>query len=183
MSELIASLILTVALIVFSWRSLQVAGSHGFYRFFAWEAIGLLIIVNFKDWFRNPLAWNQLIAWTLLVMAIPPLILGVRSLATRGKPAEQREGEPQLLAFEKTTQLITTGIYHYIRHPLYSSLLFLNWGAFFKAPSLLGVCLASVATAFLFATARADEMECIAFFGDEYREYIKTTKRFVPFLF
>ena len=183
MIELIASIFLTLTLIVFSWRSLKVAGSHGFYRFFAWESMGLLIILNFSQWFREPTSWHQLISWVLLIIAIVPLIFGVHSLITRGKPIEQREGEPQLLAFEKTTQLITTGIYHFIRHPLYSSLLFLNWGTYFKVPSLLGVCLAGVATAFLFATARADEMECIAYFGDRYREYMKTTKRFIPFLF
>ena len=30
---------------------------------------------------------------------------------------------------------------------------------------------------------RADEDECIRFFGAEYRDYMKRTKRFVPFVF
>jgi protein-S-isoprenylcysteine O-methyltransferase Ste14 len=183
MIKIMASIFLTVGLILISWRSLKVAGSHGFYRFFAWESMGLLIILNISQWFQEPASWHQLISWGLLILAIVPLIFGVHSLVTRGKPAKQREGEPQLLAFEKTTQLIITGIYHFIRHPLYSSLLFLNWGVFFKAPGLLGGCLAGVATVFLYATARADEMECMAYFGDSYREYMKATKRFVPFLF
>lgn len=85
--------------------------------------------------------------------------------------------------FEKTTALITGGIYAHIRHPLYSSLLLLAWGISFKAPSLPGVLLAHVSTTFLIATARADEAECIRFFGDEYQEYMRTTKRFIPFLF
>jgi len=27
-----------------------------------------------------------------------------------------------------------------------------------------------------------DEKECIAYFGDSYRDYIKGTKRFIPFV-
>jgi len=36
---------------------------------------------------------------------------------------------------------------------------------------------------FLFATAKADEAECIRFFGSSYQAYMKQTKMFVPFLF
>jgi len=86
------------------------------------------------------------------------------------------------MAFEKTTTLVTTGIYHYIRHPLYSSLLLLSWGAFFKSPTLLAGDLAAAASLCLYLTARADEVECLRFFGERYREYMKTTKRFIPFL-
>ncbi len=94
-----------------------------------------------------------------------------------------REGEPQLLAFEKTSQLVTSGIYHYIRHPLYSSLLFLTWGIFFKSITLPGVVLTAAATIALILTARADEAECIRFFGENYAAYMRISKRFVPFLF
>jgi hypothetical protein len=73
-------------------------------------------------------------------------------------------------------------IYHYIRHPLYASLLYLAWGIFFKSPSLLDGCIAAVATAFLYATARADENECLVKFGGEYAEYMKATKMFIPFI-
>ena len=52
---------------------------------------------------------------------------------------------------------MTSGIYRYIRHPLYSSLFLLTWGIFFKAPGWLGLVLALAASAFLVATARADE--------------------------
>jgi protein-S-isoprenylcysteine O-methyltransferase Ste14 len=43
--------------------------------------------------------------------------------------------------------------------------------------------LALVATTFLIATARADEQECIRFFGGDYQDYMQKTKRFIPFLF
>ena len=75
------------------------------------------------------------------------------------------------------------GSYRYIRHPLYSSLLFLAWGIFFKAPSGLGIFILLAASLALFATARVDEEENIRYFGEEYLEYMRNTKMFIPFLF
>ena len=43
--------------------------------------------------------------------------------------------------------------------------------------------LVQLATLFLIATARADEAECIPYFGQSYREYMKKTKMFIPLLF
>lgn len=182
MDKITAFIVISAGLVYLSRASLRAPRSHGFYRFFAWEAIAALLILNIDVWFRHPAAWNQLISWVLLCIALVPLAFGVRSLVILGKPVEQRAGEPQLLAFEKTTTLVTGGIYRYIRHPLYSSLLFLAWGAFFKAPFGPGVLLALAATVFLIATARADEAECIRFFGPPYQAYMKKTRMFVPYV-
>ena len=44
--------------------------SHGFYRFFAWECIAAIIILNIDGWFVDPGSWHQLISWFLLVLSI-----------------------------------------------------------------------------------------------------------------
>jgi protein-S-isoprenylcysteine O-methyltransferase Ste14 len=155
----------------FSWKPLRQLGSHGFYRFFAWEAIWGLFALNVRIWFANPFSWYQLISWFLLLISLIPIIYGVLLLRNVGKPTD---------ALEATTKLVTNGIYHYIRHPLYASLLYLAWGIFFKSPSLLEGLIAAVTTAFLYATARADENECLVKFGTEYADYMKQTKMFVP---
>jgi protein-S-isoprenylcysteine O-methyltransferase Ste14 len=173
----------TLILTYISRASLRVPRSHGFYRFFAWEAILALFLLNVDAWFRDPFAWYQIISWILLFASIIPLVFGVQALQARGKPTEKRESDPSLLAFEKTTALVTTGIYHYIRHPLYSSLFLLAWGIFFKFPSLLGGILIIITTIFLVLTAKADEAECIKFFGSQYQDYMKKTRMFIPFLF
>ncbi|MFZ5905679.1 MAG: methyltransferase family protein [Chloroflexota bacterium] len=173
----------TLLLVIISRASLRQPRSHGFYRFFAWEAILALFLLNADFWFRDPFAPHQLIAWTLLFASLVPLAFGVHSLRTRGKPASHRESGPSLLAFEKTTQLVTSGIYRYIRHPLYSSLLLLAWGIFFKHPSWTGTAFVLAASFFLILTAGADEKECVQFFSVEYQEYMQKTKRFIPFLF
>ena len=183
MTQLILFAVGSIIITAISWKSLRKPGSHGFYRFFAWEIILGLFLVNVKFWFYKPFVWNQIIAWLLLFASLLPLIFGVHSLRTRGKPAHRRESDSSLLAFEKTTQLVTSGIYRYIRHPLYSSLFLLTWGIFFKSISSLTFVLAGISTVFLVLTAKADEAECTLFFGEYYLEYMKHTKRFVPYIF
>jgi len=181
--KIITFSIATLVLVYISRASVLHPRSHGFHRFFAWEAILALFLLNIDMWFAHPSAWYQVISWFLLFVCIIPLVWGLVLLRQRGIPVEQRTGDPNLLAFEKTTTLVTTGIYKYIRHPLYSSLLLLAWGIFFKSPSWPGGGLVVAATVFLSLTARADEAECIKFFGTAYEDYMKKTKRFIPILF
>ena len=183
MVKLIAFIVLSAGLIYVSRASLRAPGSHGFYRFFAWEFILALILLNLNVWFRDPFSWHQLISWFLLFVSFVPLGFGVHALTTRGKAVQRREDDAHLLAFEKTSELVTTGIYRYIRHPLYSSLLLLAWGVFLKSLTWPNVLLVLAATLSLILTAKADEVECIRFFGPEYQAYMKRTRMLVPFLF
>jgi protein-S-isoprenylcysteine O-methyltransferase Ste14 len=175
--------IATTVIAYISRASLCDPRSHGFYRFFAWECILGLLLLNVQNWFVDVSAPWQIVSWVLLLTCILPVVWGTLLLKRRGVPNEVRAGDASLLAFEKTTQLVTTGIYAYIRHPLYSSLLFLAWGIFCKLPSLTGLLLAVAATGFLLMTARADEAECVRFFGSSYQEYMRRTRRFIPFVF
>ena len=166
-----------------SRASLPVPRSHGFYRFFAWECILGLFLLNVEVWFRDPFSVPQIISWLLLIVSTFLVILGVRLLRRSGQPDDTREESP-LLAFEKTTTLVVEGIYRYIRHPMYSSLLFLAWGIFFKdVMSWAGIGLVAAATFFLTMTAKAEEGEDIRFFGAAYQDYMRRTRMFIPFLF
>lgn len=182
MAQWVAFALLSLPIVYVSRSSLRDPRSHGFYRFFVWEAILGQLCLNFGLWFAHPFAWYQMVSWLLLCVSCIPLYFGVRELVTRGKPSDSRVGDASLLAFEKTTVLVTTGVYHYIRHPLYASLWYLTWGVFFKDPSPLGLTLVTVACAGLIATAKADESECIRYFGVQYRDYMKRSKRFVPYV-
>ena len=175
-------LLVTLGLAYVSRASLLHPRSHGFYRFLAWEAILALILINLNVWFRDPFSWYQLISWFLLAVSLFLVIHGALLLKRLGK-ADARREDPSLLDFEKTTSLVTVGAYRYIRHPLYSSLLFLAWGVFFKDPSWPGGLLALAATLFLVAAAKMEEAEDIRFFGPAYRAYMKQTRMFIPFLF
>ena len=171
----------SLGLAYFSRASLLRPRSHGFYRFFSWEAILALALVNADVWFHEPTSWHQLLSWPLLLASGLLVLHGMHLLGMRGQADPERD-DPTLLDFEKTTALVRVGAYRYIRHPLYSSLLFLGWGVFFKAPSWLGALLASLASLCLFAAARIEEGENVRFFGEDYEEYKRGTKMFIPYL-
>lgn len=97
--------------------------------------------------------------------------------------SKSRGEAPENFTFENTTTLVTSGIYHYIRHPMYSSLLLLAWGAFFKHLSLLGLLITILTTILTVILGHIEEKENLVFFGPDYIEYKKTSKMFLPFLF
>ena len=183
MLKLIIFFVASTGIVYVSRASLRVPRSHGFYRFFAFELIILLVLLNVGRWFSNPFSTYQVISWSLLLVSIFLVVHGVLLLRITGKPDEKRIGDVPLIGIEKTTALVTLGAFKYIRHPLYSSLLFGTWGIFFKGPSLLAGILALTATTFLLATAKVEETENIRFFGAPYQTYMKQTKMFIPFLF
>jgi protein-S-isoprenylcysteine O-methyltransferase Ste14 len=109
------------------------------------------------------------------------LVFSVISLKTVGKPESAIE-DPTRIGIEKTTVLVTVGIYRYIRHPLYASVLFLAWGTTLKSVTWLSVILAATATALILVTAKVEEAEDVRLFGQSYTRYMKKTKMFFPFL-
>ncbi len=66
---------------------------------------------------------------------------------------------------------------------MYASLLFLGWGIYFKQTSLVLFIITFASGIFLYLTAKADENECINYFGEEYESYMKNTKMFIPLIF
>jgi len=183
MVKTIVFIVASAAVVFISRASLRNPRSHGFYRFFAWEAILALFLLNVEYWFWNPFSLPQILSWIFLIASAVLVVHAVHLLRTIGKPTVQRNDDETTIGFEKTTTLVVVGAYKYIRHPMYSSLLFLTWGVFFKDLSWLSALLTLAATGFLVATANVEETEDIRFFGPSYQGYIKQTKRFIPFLF
>lgn len=83
---------------------------------------------------------------------------------------------------ENTTTLIKTGLYGYIRHPLYLSLILLGFGIMLKDPGLIQCSLGVLNLIALYLTARIEEKEMTSKFGSEYAEYMKETRMFLPFI-
>lgn len=163
-------------------RSLSRPRFHGFFRFFAFEAILGIIVLNVPVWFVRPFAPAQLLSWVLLLVSAGLAIHGYTMLTRLGRPSRPEPDSP-MFRVESTTLLVTSGAYRYIRHPLYASLLCLAWGAALKQLGLASLVLAILATFFLLATAKCEEAENLARFGDAYRVYVARTKRFIPFVF
>lgn len=179
--RLMVFVVLSCGLAYVSRRPLRSVRSHGFYRFFAWECILGLVLVNLPAWFSDPISILQILSWLLFIISLLFLGEGVYFIRTQGGQDSGR-GDDSLLPFEKTSTLVAAGIYRYIRHPLYGSLLFFAWGTFLKDLNLYSVSLVIPASLLLVATAKADEVECRRYFGPSYGEYMSRTKMFIPFV-
>ncbi len=180
--KVIIFIIASAGFVWLSWSSLRNLRSHGFYRFFFFEASAALILLNLDYWFHEPFSLRQIISWFLLMVSMFMVVHGFLLLRKMGKPESERI-DPTLIGIEKTTRMVTVGAYRYIRHPIYSSALYGAWGVFLKHPSWLGFSLVLITTIFLTITARVEEAENARFFGAEYRSYMKITKMFIPYLF
>jgi protein-S-isoprenylcysteine O-methyltransferase Ste14 len=170
-----ATLIIGITLIAcISWfYSIKGKRYHGVTRFFSFVSIYILVLLNFKTWFSDPFSVHQIISWVFLLASVYPGVAGFITLKTRGKSVDN---------FENTTVLVTSGIYRYIRHPLYCSLLLLGTGVVFKDTSSLQLILGAVNITALYFTARIEEGEMSMKFGEQYLEYMKDTKMFIPFV-
>jgi protein-S-isoprenylcysteine O-methyltransferase Ste14 len=182
MVKVLVFAILSIPIVIISFRSLKVPGSHGFYRFFGWEGLLWLAVSNFSYWFEQPFSLLQIISWILLFYSLYLVIAGVLLLMQKGKAHHSRQDQT-LFSFEKTTELVETGVFRYIRHPLYGSLTFLTWGIFLKQPTWWFLLVTLFSSLMFFLTAKRDEKECIAYFGEAYKDYMKRTKMFIPYIF
>jgi protein-S-isoprenylcysteine O-methyltransferase Ste14 len=165
----------TVLIILFSWfLSIRYRRFHGIARFFAFESILILFLLNYRYWFQNPFCLRQLISWVLLLLSIYVVIDGYFTLTRNGKPDRN---------FENTSVLVKSGIYKYIRHPLYLSVFLLGTGIMLKETDTIRIILGLVNMIAVYITSRIEEAEMLAKFGDSYRQYMSESRMFIPFVF
>jgi len=78
--------------------------------------------------------------------------------------------------------LVKSGVYRYVRHPQYTGLLLLSFGMMIEWVTLPLLILYPVMIRVYVRLAKKEEQDMLAEFGNEYREYMKETKMFIPFI-
>ncbi len=82
---------------------------------------------------------------------------------------------------KENAKLITTGIYAYIRHPMYLSVLLMMLAIFIGSPSMIEAIFLSLLTIVLVLKAKKEE-SLWSEKSQEYIDYKKRTKLFIPFI-
>ena len=162
-------------------RSVKVAKSHK-----TPLETGLLVLA----WvgFSVPLIWvaSPVLSFAEYPLTLGPLIAGVVCFVVGLRlfyrsHADLGTNWSITLEVREQHRLITRGVYHRIRHPMYSALVLYSLGHALVIPNWVAGPSNLVAFAILFTLrVHAEEQMMSDTFGDEYATYAARTKRLVP---
>lgn len=146
---------------------------------------GAGLIASLLAYIINPswMAWSSLVLpawmrWFGACLGIVALLMLVWTHQTLG-----RNFSATLQVRERHT-LVTTGPYHWVRHPMYSSFYLLVLALFLVSANwFLGLAWFSVITGVMVTRLKKEEVLMLETFGDQYYQYMKRTGRLVPRLF
>ena len=91
------------------------------------------------------------------------------------------QGWRELYQARQKNQLITTGLYRFVRHPQYTGLFLGLFGeGIVHWPTLFSVVIFPIIVLAYFLLARSEERKVLEQFGDEYRAYQASVPMFIP---
>ena len=155
---------------------------HRFYRLaynvFAGVSFLPVLVVMFlvpdRTLYLVPLPWAIFLVVGEL-LAVAWLVIGFRQT-----DAWEFIGLRQLGENDKTSILTTSGLYHYVRHPLYSAGLVFIWLLPLMTVNVLTINISL--TVYVISGAYFEERRMRSEFGQDYADYMATTPMFIPFL-
>ena len=126
-------------------------------------------------------------AWTANVLFSIPFLLLVGLMRVLSRTILMNAGlgmlESSRLRSVEDQKLVTTGVYRYIRHPLYLGEVCRNIGVSLFFNSFSGLLIILLGNLFLLVRIGIEEEMLVEEFGEEYIEYRKKTKRIIPFVY
>ena len=130
-------------------------------------------------WEVNQYGWRmEIIAIIGLAIYAVGIFMLLVSRRTLGKQATG------ILVIRENHELITTGIYKYVRHPIYGAGLIGIIGFVLVVQAIVIPTITIVLYFKIFYDrAKYEEKILIGEFGSEYEDYMTKTKRFIPFIF
>lgn len=143
--------------------------------------LGLLVILPLLGYLLNPdwVAWARFtlpdwVRWVAVAVAVALLPIFYWIFSSIGNNISPTQ------ATRQNHKLVTHGPYRYVRHPLYSAgFVMVISGGLITALWWLLIGMIVPLTILLFRTA-IEETRLIETFGDDYRNYMKSTGRFLP---
>ena len=129
----------------------------------------------------GPLAWRfvpggpwVLVAGVVLTYAGIALAIWARFVLGKNWSA--------MVTIKEGHQLIQTGPYSVVRHPIYSGLLLAVMGTALAVGEIRGLVAAAIAFTAWLAKSRTEEAFLMEQFGSQYEEYRRRTRALVPFI-
>jgi methanethiol S-methyltransferase len=153
-----------------------------FYRLFynVLAALSFIPILGLAVFTPDTRLYAVHLPWLGLMILGELLAVAVLLIAFLQTDAMEFIGLRQIGDSKGSSHLTTSGLYHYVRHPLYSSGLAFIWLIPVMTVNLLVIIIAL--TVYVVVGAYFEERKLRQIFGDEYQQYATITPMFIPFL-
>jgi protein-S-isoprenylcysteine O-methyltransferase Ste14 len=148
-------------------------------RFVWFPAIGLWFVIPLIVAFRGARFLWSVAAIEWLGAAVAIFAFGFTLLCWRRMGKSWRMG----ITPGERTQLIFTGPYVYVRHPIYALSSLLMIASILAVPTIAMIVIGVVHLFFLQWEARREEQYLVRTHGGDYEQYIRRVGRFVPWSF
>jgi protein-S-isoprenylcysteine O-methyltransferase Ste14 len=138
------------------------------------QGLAYTLLWQSKFWARTPENWRAALSVFFLLLAGFLAWAGVRAL---GRQLRIDAG------LNPDHELVRSGVYRVVRHPIYTSMLCLLLGTGFMIAPLLMLLISTLL--FMIGTeirVRIEDGLLASRFGDQFRDYQRTTPAYVPFM-
>lgn len=122
-----------------------------------------------------PSSLLQGIGFLLVVISVGISILARHKLGANWAHAAEHQ-------VKQNQELITTGIYRYIRHPIYLGLFLSFVGGEIVAESYLAIFFFPLLLAGAYVQGKREESILLNHFGDKYKIYMQGSKMLIPYI-
>lgn len=84
---------------------------------------------------------------------------------------------------ETKSELVVTGMYRFVRHPLYFGTIILIAGLYLLMPSHMMLSVLVISYVYIWIGSRLEERKLRALFGESYTTYAKKVKSLIPYIY
>src|SRR4051812_32448647 len=141
--------------------------------------VGLFVVPLFYLITGWPRAANYELSFA--AVAVGAVVYGISLWLFRRSHKDLGRQWSASLEIREKHQIVRNGVYRRIRHPMYASFWLWALAQALLLPNAVAACSGLIAVAVLFFARIADEERMLSdVFGDDYRVYMRETKRIIP---
>lgn len=163
-------------------------GKQKFYRiayvFFSTIGLGIIGLAQLMVQSPKISIFDNLL---ILILGTVFLLIGTIVLLKASKTYDMNEfmGLSQIKSdkLEVYTELNIRGLNQIVRHPLYFGTIILILGFFLASPTQNNLALLILTLVYLFVGAKLEEKKLVEFYGESYRNYRKSVRMLIPYIF
>jgi len=140
--------------------------------------LGLIVVAPWEySNFAGPIPRDGPLAWVgLALLALGVVLQAAAMWALHGLYTYRLGVQPR-------HRLVVSGLYRFVRHPGYSGSILSMTGIGLALSSLIALGLEILFVPLLLRRIEREEEMLLAEFGEEYRTYMRTTKRLIPLVY